>query len=325
MSASTWSPTHQDELIYHWVKLEGRSQSSVAEMLGISQPTVSRVIQRYERWQAHAADREGGRLDHSERLRAQRWLTFERNEILLASCLRLAQEMEGFTDVSKSTIERSQYGGEERQVRTQHSTIDRSGIAARFIRLAFRINMEQHKLASLDPPPPANPLTPEDLAEINRPSPDEGAAPSFSPKPQAAAETPVVVGSPDPVVVVGSPDPTTNSDRRSPGQTSTPTPTAPLPDLCAENKPLSPSPTLPLPLPDSHSPPPPVNNLNNPTSPESNLTLGHTVPCTESTPTRKKSTACITPCSVAGHMTASQPLASNSRAGDLVTAHIELV
>src|SRR5687767_9518827 len=87
-----WSPNGNDHLIYKWVKMDGKSQGEVAGMLNISQPTVSRVIQRYERWQAHAAEREGGRLDHAERLRAQRWLTFERNEKILTSCLRIAQE-----------------------------------------------------------------------------------------------------------------------------------------------------------------------------------------------------------------------------------------
>ena len=55
--------------------LEGQTQSWVAAQFGINQATVSRIVQRYERWQAHAQEREGGRLDRSERLRAQRWLT----------------------------------------------------------------------------------------------------------------------------------------------------------------------------------------------------------------------------------------------------------
>jgi len=163
-SSRRWTPDGNDHLIFQWVKLKGHSQDWVATQLGISQSTVSRVVQRYERWQAHAKEREGGRLDHAERLRAQRWLTFERNEALLASCLRIANEMEGFTDVSKSTIRRGQSLTDEREVCTQHSTIDRSGIAARFLRLAFRINMEQLKLAELDPPPAPQPLTEDQLA-----------------------------------------------------------------------------------------------------------------------------------------------------------------
>jgi hypothetical protein len=163
-SSRRWSPDGTDHLIFQWVKLKGHSQDWVATQLGLSQSTVSRVVQRYERWQAHAKEREGGRLDHAERLRAQRWLTFERNEALLASCLRIANEMEGFTDVSKSTIRRGHSLTDEREVCTQHSTIDRSGIAARFLRLAFRINMEQLKLCELDPPPPAEPLSDDELA-----------------------------------------------------------------------------------------------------------------------------------------------------------------
>ena len=86
-----------------------------------------------------------------ERLRAQRWLTYERNELILASSLRIAAEMEGFIDVSKSVINRpaSQFT-QETEIRTEHATIDRHGIAARFLRLAFRINMEQLKLVSQD-------------------------------------------------------------------------------------------------------------------------------------------------------------------------------
>src|ERR1043165_4745067 len=81
-----WQPSPDDHLIYRWCKFEGYPQSQVASMLRISQPTVSRVIQRYERWQAHMKNREGGRLDAQERLRAQRWLTYERNELIVASC-----------------------------------------------------------------------------------------------------------------------------------------------------------------------------------------------------------------------------------------------
>src|SRR5262245_26448565 len=161
-----WTPDGDAHLIYQWVKMEGKSQSSVADLLGISQPTVSRTIQRYGRWQAHTKDREAGRLDYAERLRAQRWLTFERNELIMASCLRIANEIEGFADVSKSTICRPLSSpGREQEVRTQHGTIDRTGTVARFLRLAFRINMEQLKLAEQDEPPPALPLTDEELAD----------------------------------------------------------------------------------------------------------------------------------------------------------------
>jgi hypothetical protein len=149
--------------------MEGKSQSLVASMFEVSQPTISRIVQRYERWQAHASERAGGRLDDAERLRFQRWLTFERNEVILANCLRIANEMEGFTGVSKSTIRRPSHApSRETEIRTEHSQIDRSGIAARFLRLAFQINMQQLKLAERDPAPAAEPLSAEEVARQAR-------------------------------------------------------------------------------------------------------------------------------------------------------------
>jgi len=136
-------------------------------MLRISQPTVSRVIQRYERWQAHMKNREGGRLDARERLRAQRWLTYERNELILASCLRIADEMERSTELSKTTIRRPINEMQPRELRTEQRVVDRHGVAARFLRLAFRVNMEQLELTDLiarDGDAPAEPLTDEELA-----------------------------------------------------------------------------------------------------------------------------------------------------------------
>ncbi|HMC11885.1 MAG TPA: hypothetical protein VKH44_11365, partial [Pirellulaceae bacterium] len=165
-------PTGDDHLIFEWVKMQGKTQREVAGMFGIDQSTVSRIIQRVERWQAHAKARENGRLDPQERLRAQRWLTYERNELILASCLRIAQEMEGFTGVSKSTITRPLgQPSRENEVRTQHATIDRSGIASRFLRLAFRINMEQLKLTAQiakDGDAFPEPLSDDELAEEAR-------------------------------------------------------------------------------------------------------------------------------------------------------------
>jgi len=160
-----WTPDGDAHIIFQWVKMEGKSQSWVAAAFGINQSTVSRIIQRYERWQAHAKERENGRLDQAERLRAQRWLTYERNEQILASCLRIAQEMEGFIDTSRSTIHRPvSSSSQQHEVRAQHATIDRTGMVARFLRLAFRINMEQLKLAELAEPPSAEPLSPDELA-----------------------------------------------------------------------------------------------------------------------------------------------------------------
>ena len=125
----SWKPDGDAHLIFQWVKMEGKSQGQVASMLNISQSTVSRIIQRYERWQAHAKEREDGRLDRTERLRAQRWLTFERNELILASCLRIAGDLEGSLDTSRSTIlHHASDPTRELEVRTHHACIDRTGV-----------------------------------------------------------------------------------------------------------------------------------------------------------------------------------------------------
>jgi hypothetical protein len=158
-----WSPDDRDHLVYQWVKFDGHKQSWVAQQLNINQTTVSRIVQRYERWQAHAQPGADGRLDPAEQLRAQRWLTYQRNEIILASALRIAAEMEGFVDVSKSTIHRPLTTNQESDIRTVHATVDRTGGAARFLRLAFRINMEQLKLVEKEPLAPLAPLTADDF------------------------------------------------------------------------------------------------------------------------------------------------------------------
>ena len=160
-----WTPTDTDHRIYQWFKMDGHTQDWVAYQFGISQGTVSRIVDRYERWQAHAQERENGSLDHTERLRAQRWLTFQRNEKIVASCLRLAEALEGFVDTSCTTTQHpGRYPSEDTVVRTQHFAIDRTASVSRFLRLAFRVNMEQLKLATLAPPPPARPLSPEEYA-----------------------------------------------------------------------------------------------------------------------------------------------------------------
>jgi len=161
-----YSPSDNDHLIFKWVKLDGESQSWVADQFGISQSTVSRIIQRYERWLAHADEREGGHLDHSERVRYQRWLTMERNDQIIASCLRIAQKLEGFIDSSRSTTLHAQrHPSDETKVRTEHFTIDRTASVCRFLRLAYRIGMDQFKLSQLAPPPPPNPLSESELAQ----------------------------------------------------------------------------------------------------------------------------------------------------------------
>jgi hypothetical protein len=173
-NAKSYQPSPTDLLIFDLVKMQGHSQSHVASMQRISQPTVSRIVRRVERWQAHAAPRAGGRLDPQERLRAQRWLTYERNELILASCLQIASQMQGCHDVIKRTVRRPDEGSYGRgsygqgETRTESTIIDRTGIAARFLRLAYRVNMDQLKLAktwheeSAAEPPPA-PFTAEEL------------------------------------------------------------------------------------------------------------------------------------------------------------------
>jgi hypothetical protein len=142
------------------------TQVHAAADFGISQATVSRIIDRYERWQAHAEDREGGRLDSAERLRAQRWLTYERNERILASALRIADRMEGVTESWKTvrTKPQSQWHKEGTEIRSEEQSVDRHGVAARFLRLAFRVNMEQLKLVEQAAPPRPEPLSAEELA-----------------------------------------------------------------------------------------------------------------------------------------------------------------
>jgi transposase len=161
-----WTPRDRDHLIYQWVKFDGKTQLAAAADFDISQSTVSRIIERYERWQAHAADREGGRLDPAERRRAQRWLTYERNERILASALRIADRMEGVTELHKSVRTRplSEWHKEGTEIRSEEHSVDRHGVAARFLRLAFRINVEQLKLVEQDPPAMPQPLSEEELS-----------------------------------------------------------------------------------------------------------------------------------------------------------------
>jgi hypothetical protein len=160
-----WAPDQDDHFIYWWVKFQGNSQRWVAQQFGVHQGTISRIVQRYERWQAHAEAAAAGRLTAAERLRAQRWLTYERNEMILASCLRLAAEVEGYIDTSKSTVQRPLAHPEaERELRTVNTTADRTGMVARFLRLAAKINMEQLKLVEQGEAPPLPPLTDEQLA-----------------------------------------------------------------------------------------------------------------------------------------------------------------
>ena len=159
-----WTPDDSDREIFEYVRMGGQTQAEVALRLGISQSTVSRVVMRYERWQARAKPREAGRLEHGERLRSQRVLTFERNELLLASCLRMAARMESNLNyVHKLTRHKS--GSDREQISSSDVQLDSCGVASRFLRLAFRINMEQLKLVNEEELPELPPLSAEEIEE----------------------------------------------------------------------------------------------------------------------------------------------------------------
>ena len=244
----SWAPGEKEHRIFDWVKMKGQTQEEVAGQLGISQATVSRIVQRYEKWQARSSDREAGRLVHAERLRAQRQLTYERNELFLATCVRMASDMEQRSlHSAKTTVLHGTASAPEQTVRTQHQDIDLRGMAARFLRLGFRINMEQYKLVSLDALPDLPPLADDELEEQleaaaaleeeleharqktiaqfdeqHRLDMDlereieqvyQTHAADLARQAEVAA---VVRGSPDPAVVRGSPDPAHASDRTSP-------------------------------------------------------------------------------------------------------------
>jgi hypothetical protein len=152
------------------------SQSWVAAQLELHQSTVSRIVQRYERWIARGGPAREGALSHAERVRYQRYMTYERNEVFLASAIRLAEEMERALDTTKSTTQYAQHSpSQETRVRTEHLVIDRSGAACRYLRLAFRINMEQQKLVEQDDLDPLDPLAEDNFDpasddELNRPA-----------------------------------------------------------------------------------------------------------------------------------------------------------
>jgi hypothetical protein len=159
-----WAPDDTDKLVYQWVKFDGTRQVEVALRLGIDQSTVSRIVQRYEKWQAHATPATDGRLSHEERRRAQRWLTYERNERIVASSLRLADELARSVDSSRTVITRSD-SSDDRQVRTELSVLDRTAMAARFLRLAQKVSMDNHRLTEMEPLPELAPLAEEEVAE----------------------------------------------------------------------------------------------------------------------------------------------------------------
>ena len=258
-----WTPTDRERLIFQWVKFEGQTQSWVADQFEISQSTVSRIIERYEHWIARGGPVQQGALNHEERLRTQRWLTYERNEWLLASALRLASEMERALDTSKSTVSHpTSHPSRETEVRTEHKVIDRSGLAARYLRLAYRINMDQLKLVERDPLSPLpfeesqreniDPLT----TEVQSHTEPQGSQSSDLPEDGVLSELPLSASVPlcEPVL---------KTENRRP-------PTVAVVELS----------------PDS----PPMHTVHNPDGPESKLTNHPSKTSAKSSPPQKPST-----------------------------------
>jgi hypothetical protein len=289
-----WQPSPKDHLIFEWVKMDGQSQTWVATQMGISQATVSRVVQRYERWQAHAQPREGGRLDHTERLRAQRWLTYQRNEVILASCLRIAREVEGLAETKWRKIEQPLRHDPScsQDIRTERAETDRTGTAARFLRLAFRINMEQLKLAELNEPPIPEPLTDDILNEEERQLAEELQDQLDYERARAAAGLP-----PQP----SAPEPTECATPTTAPQTDTISTSAEVPAVdneTAKNQVGTAHPATTSDHSPTHHSPAALNNLNNLHKNESaEIDTTPAIPCTcePSTRAKKKPPAtCIT-------------------------------
>jgi len=193
-----WSPSDRERLIFQWVKFEGHTQSWVASQLNMHQSTVSRIVERYERWIARGGPARRGGISHDERLRSQRWLTYERNEWVISSALRLAGEMERAIETSRSNIKRDVTDPiRELEVRTEYKMLDRSGIAARFLRLAHRVGMDQLELVEQEPLADLDPLT-IDEAELEldcesrvggaQKDGSSGHSPPYADKPPARAE-----------------------------------------------------------------------------------------------------------------------------------------
>jgi len=158
-----WSPTARERMIFQWVKFEGKTQGWVAQQLEMNQSTVSRIIERYERWIARGGPSQEGALSHDERVRAAWWLTYERNEWIITSAMRLAGEMEHGSDATRSNVtHHASQPSKELLVRTEHFVLDRSAVANRYLRLAYRVGMDQLKLLEKEPLPALEPLTMED-------------------------------------------------------------------------------------------------------------------------------------------------------------------
>jgi hypothetical protein len=298
-----WMPTDRDRLIFQWVKFDGHKQSWVASQLGIHQTTVSRIVDHYERWIARGGPSQQGALSHDERLRSQRWLAYERNEWILSSALRIAGEMERAIDSSKSTITRPlAHPSQESEVRTEHKVLDRSGIAARFLRLAHRINMDQLKLVEQEPLPALEPLSIEDLGENDFPAlaetPDAECHGHSARADRAGAECPAAAPS------------------DLPSQSAEPH------ELATDSRPLAPDsrPLTPAPSPDSPAPvsiielspsASPVHTTHQPTRGESTITPNHTTTSAKSRPPKKTSDPAYAVASSPPELTAPLPAAND--------------
>jgi hypothetical protein len=164
-----WTPTSRDRLVYRWVKSDGQSQSEVAARLKINQSTVSRIVERFELWIAHGGPEQEGALNHEERRRAPRRLTYERNEWVIATAMRLTNQLQLFhEETSRSFAGPNALPDPERQVKTQVRTVDRTALAARYLSLVHQVNMDQHRLCSQDDElPPLMPLTEDDIETYN--------------------------------------------------------------------------------------------------------------------------------------------------------------
>jgi hypothetical protein len=291
-TSRSWSPSDRDRLIYRWVKFDGHKQSWVADQLGMNQSTVSRIVDRYERWIAHGGPvREGG-LSRDERLRAQIWLTYERNESIITSALRMASEMEQMSDSSKSTTKH--YCSEpsrEIEVRTENSIRDRTDKACRYLRLAYRVGMDQLQLLEKYDLPALEPFTldPNEYSEAladSRSGLQSGASPfeyvradkTYSDKSQipnpksefSSAPPPPLSTSPTPAFIdsmhaVHNQQPTISSSTSADTITSVEIAPHKKPSAHAYALPLNPpKPTDPFdPILDAttHQPPPPIRIL----------------------------------------------------------------
>jgi hypothetical protein len=216
MTTHAWTPTDRDRLIYRWVKFDGHKQSWVADQLDLNQSTVSRIIDRYERWIAHGGPAQQGALNRAERLRAQVWLTRERNEWIIASAMRIANEMEHLSDATKSTTTHySSDPSREIEVKTENSIRDRTATVCRYLRLAHRVGMDQVKLVEKYDLPDLEPFTldPNELSQAladARSGLQSGASPFIEAMPDDQTPT-RSVSEDERASIPNQPDPTSSS------------------------------------------------------------------------------------------------------------------